>query len=189
MKDDMIFRLGTYPQDSGTRPCKPLCALCEQEATQPKPPPPVPPEPMPLTTRRPRHIDTSKHFCPHAHCKYRGWVGLGNLRANGHPNGGPWRQFQCTSCGGYVFETHGTIFHSKRISVDLIVRVIACLAEGLDIRGTARVFEIDPNTVLQWLVEAAAQLRAFSQYFLHNPAPHAGAIGRTLYRAQGRQRR
>jgi IS1 family transposase len=63
-------------------------------------------------------------------------------------------------------ETHGTLFHGKRVSVDLIVRVIGCLAEGLGIRGTARVFEVDPNTVLQWLVEAAAQLRAFAQYFL-----------------------
>ena len=27
-------------------------------------------------------------------------------------------------------------------------------------------FEVDPNTVLQWLVEAAEQLEAFSQYFL-----------------------
>src|SRR5262249_26942811 len=43
-----------------------------------------------------------------------------------------------------------------------------CLAEGLGIRGTARVFEVDPNTVLQWLVEAAEQLRAFSQHFLHD---------------------
>jgi IS1 family transposase len=51
--------------------------------------------------------------------------------------------------------------------VELIVRVIACLAEGLGIRGTARVFEIDPNTVLSWLVEAAEQLKAFSAYFLH----------------------
>ena len=48
------------------------------------------------------------------------------------------------------------------------MRVIACLAEGLGIRGTARVFEVDPNTVLQWLVEAAAQLQAFSQYVLHD---------------------
>jgi hypothetical protein len=47
------------------------------------------------------------------------------------------------------------------------VRVIACLAEGLGIRGTARVFEIDPGTVLGWLVEAAEQLKAFSAYFLH----------------------
>jgi hypothetical protein len=30
----------------------------------------------------------------------------------------------------------------------------------------ARVFEVDPNTVLQWLVEAAEHLQAFSRSFL-----------------------
>jgi IS1 family transposase len=59
------------------------------------------------------------------------------------------------------------MFHGKRSSPELLVRVIACLAEGLGIRGTVRVFEIDPNTVLNWLVEAAEQLKAFSAYFLH----------------------
>src|SRR5207247_4051741 len=68
----------------------------------------------------------------------------------------------------HVLESLGTIFHGKRASVDLIVRVIACLAEGLGIRGTARVFEVDPNTVLQWLVEAAEQLRAFSRHVLRD---------------------
>jgi IS1 family transposase len=106
------------------------------------------------------------HFCPHTACAYRGWLGLGNLRANGHPNGGPWRQFHCTSCQGYFPEHHGTLFHGKQAAVELIVRVVACLAEGLGIRATARVFEVDPTTVLQWLVEAAEQLRAFSAYFL-----------------------
>jgi len=72
----------------------------------------------------------------------------------------------CRSCQGYFLETHGTIFHGKRLSVELIVRVLVCLAEGLGIRATARVFEVAPNTVLQWLVEAAEQLRAFSAYFL-----------------------
>jgi transposase-like protein/IS1 family transposase len=147
---------------------KPHCALCEQEAVPPQAAPPVPPEPMPPTHRRPRTVDTSRHFCPHAGCRYRGWLGLGNLRANGHPSGGPWRQFHCTACKGYFLETHGTLFHGKRVAVDLIVHVIGCLAEGLGIRGTARVFEVDPNTVLQWLVEAAEQLRAFSQHFLHD---------------------
>ena len=66
---------------------------------------------------------------------------------------------------GYFLETHGTIFHGKRLSVELIVRVLACLAEGLGIRATARVFEVDPNTVLQWLVEAAEQLQAFTALF------------------------
>jgi len=91
---------------------------------------------------------------------------LNNVRANGHPNGGPWRQFHCTSCDGYFPEHHGTIFHGKQAAVELIVHVLACLAEGLGIRATARVFEVAPNTVLAWLVEAAEQLRAFSAYFL-----------------------
>ncbi len=83
------------------------------------------------------------------------------------PNkGGKIRQFSCTSCKGYFLETHGTLFHGKQAAVERIVRVLACLAEGLGIRATARVFEVDANTVLQWLVEAAEQLRAFSRYFL-----------------------
>ena len=145
---------------------KPHCALCERDTAHPNPPSTVPPDPMPLTNRRPRTVDTSRRFCPHTACDYRGWLGLGNLRANGHPNGGPWRQFHCTACKGYFLETHGTIFQGKRIAVELIVRVVACLAEGLGIRATARVFEVDPNTVLHWLVEAAEQLQAFSRYFL-----------------------
>jgi transposase-like protein len=145
---------------------RPHCAACAHDAHHPQASPPRRPDPMPSTPRRPRVIDTSRHFCPHSGCDYRGWVGLGNLRANGHPSGGPWRQFHCTACKGYFLETHGTIFHGKQASVELIVRVLACLAEGLGIRATARVFEVDPNTVLQWLVEAAEQLKAFSASFL-----------------------
>jgi hypothetical protein len=145
---------------------RPPCAACEHDAVHPKPPPPSRPNPLPPTHRRPRVIDTSRHFCPHAGWRYRGWLGLGNLRANGHPNGGPWRQFHCTACDGYFSEQHGTSFHGKQVAVELLVRVLACLAEGLGIRATARVFEGDPNTVLHWLVEAAELLRAFSCYFL-----------------------
>jgi hypothetical protein len=82
------------------------------------------------TNRRPRAIDPSRPCCPHATCDYRGWVGLGHLRAMGHPSGGPWRQFHCTACKGYFLETQGTLLHGKRIAVELIVRVMACLAEG-----------------------------------------------------------
>jgi hypothetical protein len=145
---------------------KPSCALCEQAAGERAPAPPRRPAPMPPTHRRPRTVDTSMHFCPHLACDYRGWLGLNNLRANGHPSGGPWRQLHCLGCNGYFPEHHGTIFHGKQTAGELIVRVLACLAEGLGIRATARVFEVDANTVLQWLVEAAEQLRAFSAYFL-----------------------
>src|SRR5438876_3109587 len=147
---------------------KPHCDACEHSSA-PSPQPPASPPPRLVPTRgRRRQVDTSMHFCPNLDCAYRGWVGWGNLRANGHPNGGPWRQLLCVICHRYFLETLGTLFHGKRASVELIVRVIACMAEGLGIRGTARVFEVDPNTVLQWLVEAADQLRAFSRHVLHD---------------------
>src|SRR5262249_50461937 len=147
---------------------KPHCDACAH-ASDLRPEAPCPPPPRIVSTRgRRRQVDTSTHFCPNSDCVYRGWVGWGNLRANGHPSGGPWRQLLCVVCRGYFLESLGTIFHGKCASVDLIVHVIACLAEGLGIRGTARVFEVDPNTVLQWLVEAADHLRAFSRHVLHD---------------------
>src|SRR5215471_16799628 len=171
----------TTPEPPGPRPkrrreptpcagltTKPHCDACEH-GSAPRPQTPAAPPPRIVSTQgRRRQVDTTRHFCPNPDCAYQGWVGWGNLRANGHPNGSPWRQLLCVVCRRYFLETLGTIFHGKRASVDLIVHVIACLAEGLGIRGTARVFEVDPNTVLQWLVEAAEQRRAFSQHFLHD---------------------
>ena len=129
---------------------KPPCAACEQALPAPTVTSPAAPPPRITATRgRTRQVDTSTHFCPNPACAYRGWVGWSNLRANGHPNGGPWRQLLCVACHRYFLETLGTLFHGKRTSAELMVRVLACLAEGLGIRGTARVFEVDPNTVLQ----------------------------------------
>jgi IS1 family transposase len=95
-------------------------------------------------------------------------VGLGNIRANGHPNGRRWRQLVCLGCRGYFLETLGTPFHGKQGEPHKLVWAIAALAEGLGIRAVARVFEVDPNTVLGWLVEAADHLEAFSRYFLRD---------------------
>lgn len=148
---------------------QPHCDACEQTIKDRRLPLPSAPPPKIISTRgRRHHVDTSRHFCPDADCRYGGWVGLGNLQANGHPSGGPWRQLHCTACKGYFQETHGTLFHGKRVAPDLLVWAVGALVEGLGIRAVARVFEVDPNTVLQWLVEAAEQLQAFSQYFLHD---------------------
>jgi IS1 family transposase len=121
---------------------------------------------MIFTRGRRRQIDTTGHFCPHATCAYHGRVGLGNIRANGHPNGRRWRQLVCLGCHGYFIETHGTLFHGKHVDPDKLVWAIAALAEGLGIRAVARVFEVDPYTVLGWLVEAAEHLETFTRYHL-----------------------
>jgi len=58
--------------------------------------------------------------------------------------------------------------HGKRVAPEKLVWAVGALAEGLGIRAVARVFEVDPNTVLAWLVEVAEHAAAFSQYFLHD---------------------
>jgi hypothetical protein len=102
---------------------------------------------MPPTNRHPRTVATPMHCCPHSTCDYRGWLGLNNLQANGHPNGRPWRQFHCTSCDGFFPEHHGPLFHGKQAEVELIVRVLMGVAEGLGMRATAWVSAVDANTV------------------------------------------
>jgi IS1 family transposase/transposase-like protein len=147
---------------------KPLCEACEQGAGSHLPAPGAPPPHMTFTRGRRRHIDTTGHFCPHATCAYHGRVDWGNIRANGHPGGRRWRQLVCLGCRGYFLETLGTPFHAKQVAPDKLVWAIAALAEGLGIRAVARVFEVDPNTVLGWLVEATDHLETFSRSFLHD---------------------
>src|SRR5262245_37479613 len=75
---------------------RPLCVACEQAPTLSSlsAPPPL----IVGTRGRPRHVDTRQHYCPTPGCQYYGWVGRGNIRANGHPGGGTWRQLQCIAC-------------------------------------------------------------------------------------------
>ena len=115
---------------------RPPCALCAPATNHPTPPPPRGLAPMAPLPRRPRVIDTSRHFGPPAGCDYQGWLGVGHLRAKGPPSGGPWRQFSCTACAGYVLEPHGTLCHGTRVSVERRVRVRQTHREGAGGRET-----------------------------------------------------
>jgi hypothetical protein len=68
---------------------RPHCAACEHDTNHPQASPPRRPEPMPPTHRRPRAIDTARHFCPHATCDYHGWVGLVHLHRGFYAIGPP----------------------------------------------------------------------------------------------------
>ncbi len=163
-----ITKRSKDPQPFAGLTHKPCCEACEQ-AAEPRPQAPSAPPPRLVATRgRRREVNTSTHFCPNPACAYKGWVGRGNIRANGHPGGSPWRQLQCVACHGYFQETQGTPMHGKRVPPELLVWAVGALAEGLGLRAVARVFEVDPNTVLAWLVEAADHAVAFSRYFLHD---------------------
>jgi hypothetical protein len=130
--------------------------------------PSAPPPRLGPTRGRRRQVDTAHPGGPNPECASRGWGGWGHLRAHGPPHGSPWWQVRCRACRRDCLESLGTILPGTRASVALSGRVLACLAEGLGIRGTARVFAGAPNTGLQGLGEAAEQLHAFSCYGRHD---------------------
>src|SRR5882724_10377470 len=84
---------------------KPHCDACEHHGDPRLQTPSSPPPRIVMTRGRRRQVDTSIPFCPNPDCAYRGWLGLGHISANGHSNGGPWRQLRCSRCGGYFLET------------------------------------------------------------------------------------
>jgi hypothetical protein len=130
--------------------------------------PVAPPPRLTFTRGRRRHVDTTGHFCPQAAWADHGRGGLGNIRANGHPKGRRWRPLVCRGCRGYFLETVGTPLPTKQVEPDKLVWARAALAEGLGIRAGARVFEVDPPTVLGWVVEAAAPLETFTRYHVRD---------------------
>ena len=147
---------------------KPHCESCAQETMLPSPALPNPPALIVYPRGRRRSIDTTGHYCPHPDCCYYGWLGRGNIRANGHPNGRDWRQLYCAGCERYFLETHGTLFYRKSRSAEDILRAIAALAEGLGIRAVGGVFGVEANTVLTWLIEAAEHAEAVSRFLLYD---------------------
>src|SRR6266699_2444441 len=64
---------------------KPPCDACAHASDLRSEAPRTPPPRIVPTRGRRRQVDTSTHFCPNPDCTYRGWVGWGNLRANGLP--------------------------------------------------------------------------------------------------------
>jgi IS1 family transposase len=143
--------------------CQAELGAQKQEVALPKPPPRIEQK-----RGRPREVDTNSQHCPRRECRYYGWPGLGNIRANGHPGGGRWRQLECVVCGKCFMETSNTPFFGKRVAAETIGQALKALAEGLSIRATARVFEVDPNTIETWLSQAAEHLEAVSHFLIHD---------------------
>jgi IS1 family transposase len=146
---------------------KPVCAACaaEEEREGEGVPREAPPKIERERGRRPE-IDTSGQFCPAEECVYYGWLDRGNIVSNGHPGGGPWRQLHCVECGKYFQETLGTIFYGSSVPAEDIIRVILALSEGVSPRKVGRIFGVDKDTVLRWLVAASAHSEGVLGYVM-----------------------
>lgn len=123
---------------------------------------------------RPATIPTD-HLC----CFTKGCRGYGQLGP--HPNhwvvgngtytterGQRRQMLRCGWCGQPFSETRGTVFFGLKTKEETVYRAIACLAEGMSIRSTARVFEVEVQTILLWLKRAGEHCEEVSSYLMRN---------------------
>jgi len=97
-------------------------------------------------------------YCPNRSCHHYGRpFGQGLLVKNGTSHGK--KQALCRSCGRRVSLTYGTAYFDLEADPALFELTVRALAEGNSIQGTARIVQIDKDTVCAWLNRAAHPCR------------------------------
>ena len=107
--------------------------------------------------------------CPNQRCKRWGRRGLGNVVSNGTyrtRSTGKARLFLCRACGKAFSSRTGTTFFGLRTPKRRVLLGLRLLAEGLGLRGSARVLEVKLDTVRGWLAVAAQHCDQVSSLLL-----------------------
>lgn len=101
-------------------------------------------------------LDLSQHFCPNPDCKHYGQKGLWNITTSTTFGKQKIRLLRCRSCNKRFSERQNTVFSGLHLDEKTITEILLCLAEGLSVRGCARVKSVDKDTI-QRVLERARQ--------------------------------
>ena len=109
-------------------------------------------------------MDWKTLYCPNKCCKYYGIpFESGKMVKNGTCHGQP--QALCKGCGSSVALNYATAYYGLESDTAIFETAIRALAEGNSIRATGRIFEIDKDTVCDWLIRASLHCRSIILYF------------------------
>ena len=118
---------------------------------------------------RKKQIDTSMYFCPNKNCSNYGKVGPDNHVIGAGCYGKHQTQMlKCKVCEQRFSARRGTPLFDLKADEQTFYDVIACLAEGNGIRATARIKNVDKDTVAAWLDRASQHIEAVSHYLMVN---------------------
>lgn len=101
-------------------------------------------------------IDLSQHFCPNPDCRDYGHKRLGNITTSTTFGKKNIQLLRCKNCNKRFSERHNTVFSGLHLDEKTIIEILLCLAEGMSIRGCARVKGVNKDTV-QRILERARQ--------------------------------
>lgn len=94
-------------------------------------------------------------FCPNESCLKYGLRGQGNISIRGTYGKGNSRDLlYCRTCGKRFAATRATALFGLHLSDEVIRQIIHHAAEGVGVRATARLLELDKNTVNRVILRA-----------------------------------
>ena len=112
-------------------------------------------------------MDNTTSYCRNSRCVLFGKAGpMAQLRAYDWQRAGP--RFECEVCGGVLSASTGTAYAGVRTDLNTYRRGAKALAEGMSIRATSRLIEVDKDTVQHWVPILGQHGGGVMNYFFRN---------------------
>ena len=112
-------------------------------------------------------MDWETLYCPHRHCRgYGKPFAQGYLVKNGTNRGQP--RAWCQACEASIVLSYGTAYYGLDADPAIFETAVRALAEGNALRATARIVQVDKDTVCTWLHRVAYHCRTVMLYFWHD---------------------
>ena len=112
-------------------------------------------------------MDYTTCYCQSRRCSMFGKTGSSaQLKLHDWQHGQP--RFRCQICGSIISASSGTAYAGIRTDLEIYRRGTKTLAEGLSIRATSRLIEVDKDTVNHWLPALGLHSQGVMNYFFRN---------------------
>lgn len=112
-------------------------------------------------------MDNRTSYCLNPRCGLFGKVGpAAQLKGYDWQRAGP--RFECEACGRVLSASTGTAYAGVRTDLNTYRRGARALAEGVSIRATSRLIEVDKDTVQRWLPLLGQHAAGVMNYFFRN---------------------
>jgi transposase-like protein len=99
--------------------------------------------------------ELEQFFCPNEQCKEYGLRGQGNIAFRGKYGKDKSRDLlYCRTCGKRFASTQGSALFGLHLPVAIIRQIIHHAAEGVGVRATARLLDLDKDTVNRVILRA-----------------------------------
>jgi IS1 family transposase len=112
-------------------------------------------------------MKTDTCYCRSLRCRFYGKVGASSRLVFRDWHDGAAR-FRCTSCGSLINARAGTAYAGIRTDEGIYESGAKHLAEGTSIRATARLLNLDKDTVCHWLPRLGQHCNRVMSYFFRN---------------------